>query len=162
MTQIECQLGGAWLSHREQMRYILTLKTWFLDKVLPGILPSIPHPSRKIRVMSPAKPVSIHLPPVCMKAPLTATAFSAESLFNISLNAREDLFSDERFRRIVNSVQALVSTEYVALAASVSGLGEYLVCAMGAFILERGPDGHEPVDSLNLTLWHGHVQIIGM
>ena len=65
---------------------------------------------------------------------------------------------------MVDGVQALEMTGYIGLGASVSILGEYLVCAMAVFLLEReelDSDGEEPPNTASVALLNGHVQIVG-
>lgn len=131
----ESELAGAWLSHREQTHYIHALKAFFLKNVVGDVLPSIPHPTRGIQVMSPNTPVPIFLTITSQMPVINETCFAME-LLKLEENGRT-LFSDARFRAIVNVIQSLESTEFIALVASLSRLGDYLICALGAFLLER-------------------------
>ncbi|TEB37888.1 hypothetical protein FA13DRAFT_710151 [Coprinellus micaceus] len=160
--RIESQLAGAWLSHQERMRYIHALHAFFEGPVLDKILTSIPHPSQNVQVMSPTKPVEIYLVFTGVM-PVSIQIYNSREFFDLALDDMP-LFSYERFRAMVDAVQVLEMTDYVGLCASVSILGEYLVCALGGFLLNREElysSGKGPANSASVSLINGHVEIVG-
>ncbi|KAJ3525675.1 hypothetical protein NMY22_g10473 [Coprinellus aureogranulatus] len=162
LRRIDGQRSDMWFTRPDRMRYIYILQNFFDTAVLERILPSVPHPSKGVQVMSPSKPIEIYTM-ITHAMPLERTAYTIEGLFAIG---REDwfLFRDQRFRAMVDAVQRLEGNEFVGVTASVSLLGGYLVCAMAVFSLRRGElneKGKEPPRSAYGELLNAHVQITG-